>query len=62
VCTGSVIQACNYLLQGTGGKVSIFTTSLSSIGAGQTSQRNFPDAVNKPEEAAKLMQPSHDYF
>jgi protein transport protein SEC24 len=49
----------NYLK---GGRISVFSTSLSSLGAGKVAPRLAPDIFNKPEEGPKMMAPAHDYF
>jgi protein transport protein SEC24 len=45
-----------------GGRIFVFSTSLSSIGVGRVAQRLNNDYINKPEEASKMMLPAHDYF
>ena len=45
-----------------GGRISVFSTSLSSLGVGKVAPRLAPDLFNKPEEGPKMMAPAHEMF
>jgi hypothetical protein len=62
-CPGPAISACKQMLNGVGGEIVLFSSNISSIGAGALKSRNFFASYNKDEEKTLFEHTKeHDYY
>lgn len=60
--TGAAIKAGHHMLEEVGGKIMVFSSSVSSTGCGKVQMRHKPELFNTNEEAKEMIAPAHDFF
>ena len=62
ICTGVAIKAGMDALEEFGGRIMVFSASISSVGIGKVTTRSKAELFNTPDEAVKMMSPENEFY